>query len=383
MKLLWVATKMPWPPIDGGRLLLWNSLRALAEAGEEVTLVAPHPAGEPPSVEALTPLCRPVPVAVRYRHRAADALHARLTGRPLTVVRHSLPAVRREVGRLLSEESFDAVVAEQVQALAQVEGLAKIPVLLRAQNVESDLWTATARETWWARAFLMGEGRRLAVWEGRAVGRVASTLALTEEDADRLAELAGGAPRPQVLPAPVDTELPPADDSLPGEPAVVLFGSGGWRPNQSGEGRFLHHLWPQIQGSLPEAQLHLFGGDASDLPPGAHPHPRPQESRDAFTPGSVLAVPLWVASGVRMKILEAWARGIAVVATPTAARGLGATGGEQLLLAESAEEFTAAFRALANRERYQALVQAGRRHLEERHALPRFVEGLRRILGRS
>ena len=43
MRILWVATKSPWPPVDGGRLLLWETLGALAAAGHDVTLVAPAP----------------------------------------------------------------------------------------------------------------------------------------------------------------------------------------------------------------------------------------------------------------------------------------------------------------------------------------------------
>ena len=44
--------------------------------------------------------------------------------------------------------------------------------------------------------------------------------------------------------------------------------------------------------------------------------PRRATAATAFAPGSILVVPLAVASGVRMKILEAWARGVAVVAQP-------------------------------------------------------------------
>src|SRR4051795_12861992 len=36
-----VATKAPWPALDGGRFLLLNTLQALAAAGCRLTLVAP------------------------------------------------------------------------------------------------------------------------------------------------------------------------------------------------------------------------------------------------------------------------------------------------------------------------------------------------------
>ena len=45
MKILVVATKPPWPACDGGRLVLWHTLRGLARAGHEIRLIAPVPAG--------------------------------------------------------------------------------------------------------------------------------------------------------------------------------------------------------------------------------------------------------------------------------------------------------------------------------------------------
>ena len=41
LNILIVATKAPWPAVDGGRFLLRNTLQALAAAGCRLTLVAP------------------------------------------------------------------------------------------------------------------------------------------------------------------------------------------------------------------------------------------------------------------------------------------------------------------------------------------------------
>jgi glycosyltransferase involved in cell wall biosynthesis len=85
---------------------------------------------------------------------------------------------------------------------------------------------------------------------------------------------------------------------------------------------------------------------------------------------------------VRIKILEAWARGVPVVATPAAARGLDATDGEHLLLAHDGECFVAALRRLAGESDLAGrLIDRGRQRLRERHALPRVAKRLERIYG--
>jgi polysaccharide biosynthesis protein PslH len=150
---------------------------------------------------------------------------------------------------------------------------------------------------------------------------------------------------------------------------VVLMGSGGWLPNRRGVEWFRAEAWPAIHRAWPEARLHVFGGIGPPaLDQGIELHAAPADSRAAFPPGAVLVVPLALASGVRMKILEAWARGVAVVATPAAAAGLEAGDGRELLLAQGADGFVAALRRLHDEPGLRpALIAAGRDLLRRRH----------------
>ncbi|MEE8524536.1 MAG: glycosyltransferase family 4 protein [Thermoanaerobaculia bacterium] len=382
MRILCVATKIPWPPADGGRLLLYNTLRALASAGHRLTLVAPTLGdGVAAATEELRPFCRLQPVKARLRPRLADAARAQVRRRPWTVVRHRLPAVRRRVAELLHGETFDLIHAEQVQALGSIAGLDNgPPVVWRAQNVESDLWRAMSRQASWRRPLFELEARRLARWEGEAVRRAAATVALTAEDAARLATLSGEADKIHRVAAPFAAELPSADRDLPGSPAVVLLGSGGWLPNRRGTGWFLDQVWPRVDAALDGAVLHLFGTDLAADRPTVRVHPPPADSREAFPPGAILVVPLAIASGVRMKILEAWARGVPVVATPAAARGLGAEPGRELAVAETAEDFVKAIREIGEEPELAASrTAAGRDLLRREHAFDRVAVRLAEV----
>jgi hypothetical protein len=371
MKLLLVATKAPWPPVDGGRFLLLNTLEALAAAGCRPTLVAPV---DPDAFDLgrvareLSAWCEPVLVPAAPLPPVAALL--RSSGAPLSIARHSLPAIRQEVEQRLRAERFDLVHAEQLQALPQAEPAFAlgVPVVLRAQNVESDLWRAAAERGRGVRGMLLRrEARRLAAWEGRAVRRAAATLALTEEDAARLHELAGGGGRVQVVRAPFP-ELPPGLGRLPGEPPVVVFGSRGWLPNEESVAWYLKAVWPGVRSELPGAILHLYGVDLGSPPPGVAVHPPPGDSGEAFPAGSILTVPLRIASGVRIKILEAWARGVPVVGTPAALAGLEVKDGREALVAREPREFAAAIRRLHREPGLAAaLIAAGRRARRERH----------------
>jgi hypothetical protein len=393
VRVLVVATKAPWPPIDGGRLLLLRTLEGLAAAGVRATLVAPVDPRRH-AVEAVTAAlaswCEPQLVPGRPAGAASTLLRSAGHRQPLTISRHTLPAVRRRVEGLLAARRFDLVHAEQLQALPQALAPARArhrPVVLRAQNVESALWAAAPGRP------LALEARRLAAWEGRAVAAVDATAALTARDAAALRRLAAAAGSPAArvveVPAPFAAELPPGPPGLAGDPAVAVLGSRGWRPNEDAVAWFAGDVWPVVRGALPAAQLHVFGaargaaaGRAGHVQPPVAParaadpaaasgitwHGSPPDSAAAFASGSIHAVPLRIGSGVRMKVLEAWARGVPVVATPEGAAGLEAADGVELLVARDAPGFAAAFSRLREEPGLAAaLAVAGRAALGRRH----------------
>lgn len=363
-----MATKAPWPPVDGGRLLQLLTLRELARRRDEVEvdLVAPVAGGDTEGIDqALTPLCRYDLVEGGPRPLPVAALLALVRGMPVTAVRHSLAAVRTRVASSPRVPPFDVVHAEQVQAMPQAL-CGEAPVVLRAQNVESDLWRTGAAGGalggWLGRR----EAVRLARWEGEMLRRAALTFALGDEDAARLRALAGEGADVRVLPPPFPAELP-AGPALPGEPAVALLAGAGWRPTREGAERFLAEGWPRVLREAPRARLHVFG-EAAGGGEGVTRHPPPADAAAAFPEGALLVVPLWTGSGVRMKVLEGWSRGLPVVATRVAAGGLGATPGEELLVGDDAESLAAALVTLAGDADLRGrLVAAGRRRLEIRH----------------
>lgn len=377
MKLLWVATKSPWPARDGGRLLLAESLAALAGAGVRATLVAP----DEPDVDlaALARICAPHLVATRLGGRVASGLRSVATGEPLALARHRWPALAREVAALAAAESFDLVIAEQLHALAAAAPARArgVPLLLRAQNVESDLWLGAAALARGLRAAALArEGRRLAAREAAALGECAGVVALSAEDAAALGRLGGGRARVTAIAPPFPAELPAAAAALAGAPPLVTFGSRGWLPNLDAERWCRDEVWPAIRARLPGARLHRFGAaePAGGGEAGVVDHPAPAESAEAFAPGAILLLPIRLASGVRLRLLEAWARGTPVVATAAAASGLAVDAGRQALLADDAEGLAAAVARLASEPELAARLAAeGRARLAAEHAPARFA----------
>jgi glycosyltransferase involved in cell wall biosynthesis len=376
LRVLWVATKAPHPAIDGGRLVMATTLDALVAAGAIVTLVAPS-IGRATAAGAEG--MRTYLVDVAPRAWWAAGLASLRSGRPISVERHTHAAVAARVADLIQRERFDLVHVEQPQALAGARPAreAGLPCVLRAQNVESTLWHRL-RRSGWTRPLFQAEARRMRRFEASALATADVTIALSGLDAMQLAALDPSA-RVIVVPPPAVAHLSgPAGPALAGDPAFVWIGSAGWSPNAEAGAWLMTEIWPAIGARLPDARLHVFGRLSG---PGARTgtagpgtvgnvivHEAPRDSSVAFAPDSILLLPLRTPAGVRMRLLEAWGRGVPVIASPAAVEGLETEHDEDVLIASDARAFAAcAARLAADPEQRARLIRGGRATLARRH----------------
>ena len=385
LKILIVATKSPSPPVDGGRVAVLNTLDALTAAGHRVTLVAPvDPNADRDAVQgALAGCCRAELVPVRPPGLRRSALFSLLRGRPLTVERHRLAAVAERVRRLAAAEAFDVVQAEQLQAVAQASPAVAtgVPLVYRAHNLESVLWTfAASFARPFERALLRREARRLAALERVTVGRAAATVVLTELDAAPLRRAAGPGSRIERVPVPFPAELAPSTVPLAGQPAVVTLASPTWLPSRETALRIARDWWPVVRRRVPGAVLHCFGGVDGGPVDGVEWHPAPADSAVAFATGAVVAIPARHPTGIPIKGLEAWARGLPLVGSGQTAEALEAEAGRELLVADDPEGFAAALRQLVDDPALAArVVGGGRERLRARHDPAAVAEQLEAI----
>jgi glycosyltransferase involved in cell wall biosynthesis len=199
-------------------------------------------------------------------------------------------------------------------------------------------------------------------YERAVIRRVDAVVAFTEIDRHAMASYGLRTP---IVCIPFGTVLPEQPLSPVGHlpPSVLFVGSFIHPPNTDAALRLLRDIFPAVRREFPEAVLHIVG----DRPP--------REVREAAGPGvvvtgyvpdltpyldgaAVVVAPLRVGGGMRVKVVEALAAGKALVASPLAASGLSVADGEQVILAETDDQFgDAILRLLRDPERRAALAQ--------------------------
>ncbi|MEJ7608831.1 MAG: glycosyltransferase [Bryobacteraceae bacterium] len=125
---------------------------------------------------------------------------------------------------------------------------------------------------------------------------------------------------------------------------MLFLGSFRHLPNEEALQWFTRQVLPFILQQKPEAKLVVIGAE----PPPSHSLPNSPAIRmrgfveDILQPlatAGVFVCPILSGSGMRVKLLEAFAAGIPVVSTRIGAEGLATTDGEYCALADEPEEF--------------------------------------------
>lgn len=187
-------------------------------------------------------------------------------------------------------------------------------------------------------------------------------FATSDEDVTELRALVDGA---QVyrLPA-VDVDVHP-DEAWRSRSGIVFLGFLGMPENEIAVRRLVHGVWPMVEAEIGPTPLTVIGAtppewlvDAAKKRPGLVVTGQLTEIDQALRAAAVFVVPLIGGSGVKTKVLQAFAHHVPVVATADGLRGIPAVDDVHVLRAESDAELAAAtVRILRDPDLGRALAQ--------------------------
>ncbi|HEV3215922.1 MAG TPA: glycosyltransferase family 4 protein [Vicinamibacterales bacterium] len=384
MRILWVKMGGLWPSTTGGRVRSLQIVSALSRL-HRVTLITTHGPGDDPQGLARQ-LCDcqqviSIPYDVPKRGSSAFPLavaRSWFSPYPVDLWKWRVPEMRDKVHERISDGSVDVCVCDFLFAAANVPFDAGVPVVLFEHNVEYLIWQrlSTLERSPWKRALFEMEWRKLRRLEADACRRADLTIAVSEEDRQRLSSLAPGATTGSI-PTGVDTNYfrPAGRPEIPAR--LVFSGSMDWHPNEDAVLYFGESILPLIRQQVPDASFAVVG---------RNPTARLREAaerlgmiitgtvddvRPYLDEASVYVVPLRAGSGTRMKIFEALGMAKPVVSTTVGAEGLTLNDGHEFIAADDPQAFADAVVALLHDEaRRRALGEAGRSLVVERYSWP-------------
>jgi glycosyltransferase involved in cell wall biosynthesis len=196
--------------------------------------------------------------------------------------------------------------------------------------------------------------------------------ALTEPLAD-LVRLINPRARVEVIPLGIDATLYEYRErtSAAGQPVIGMIGSFDWQPTFLAGKRLICRLWPRIRAEVPGVRLMLVGRHAREAmePLGGGPavefHESVPEIAPYFHALDVFVYAPTHGSGMKVKVLEAFAFGAPVVTTESGAEGLPVKSGVHASIGGTDEEIVhEAVTLLRHPDRALQQAREGRRLLE-------------------
>lgn len=355
------------PPSHGGAVFMREAIRAMSKQVDVHLLCFVDDSKQIAAHDALKPYCASTTFLVRQHlgYRMPLGL------KPRVEIEFASRDYEWAVHRLMQQKQIDLVQIDYAMLAQYRCEYERIPQFL----FEHDLsFQSTGREAWKdANTRQLFSYMQLMHLELTGCPKFARVQVCSRENEEYLLgfapELAGR--------VDADTRAAIATREYPfvgggREPDSAIFvGSFNHRPNVQALQWVLRRVWPAVIRERPQAKLYVAGsGSTKALPADARLDGIEvlgfvEDLQGLLLSKAVLISPILTGSGIRVKLLEAFASGIPVVSTRLGAEGLATQSGEYCELADSPAEFAAAVvRLLADPDRAKDMAVRARAMLE-------------------
>ncbi|MFL6463666.1 MAG: glycosyltransferase [Bryobacteraceae bacterium] len=359
------------PPVHGGAVFMKETLNQLTTRADVHLISFLDQESQRPAQEKLRNICKSVQLLVR------DKLPDR---HPSTVLPHAIREFADRdfawaVHRTIYLQQIDVIQIEYT-ILSQYAGCYRhIPCLLFEHDIFfQSLWRRMRAGAFSAIGLL--EYFRMLRYELNQIRRVDRVQVCSNDNAKYLLQFA-----PE-LETRIDADLRSGIDLrqyqfVPHgrEPGTLLFvGNFLHSPNVEALHWFAREVFDYVLQACPTARLVVIGNAPPSSLDYLRKHPNVQmtgfvpDVSEPFRRYAVFICPVLSGSGIRVKLLEAFASGIPTVSTTVGAEGLASTSGSICELADSPAEFASSVVKLLNDPAYaEAMARRARRLVEERH----------------
>lgn len=367
---LMLLPEAPYPVIGGGPLRTASIIEGLASQFE-LTAIHYRLSGEPDPATHYPPKLLKSSYTLELQQHSKSTiprifrnLNRALRGIPPLVDRFA--GQEAAIHRILQNQHFDLIWVEHFWAAAYAQLLKQHcrKLVLNLHNVEHAYYDSLANSSpLLHRSLLQHFARNARQYEARLLPFFDLLVTTSSADAKRIQH-----PNISIVPNTIPWHDQPSETQTE---SLVFTGNFAYTPNQQALHWFLEHCWPTILKQKPKLRLRLVGKEIyyaySNHPSIDYIGPV-EDAIPEIAKSRLAIVPVQSGSGTRLKILEAWAAGCAVLSTPIGAEGLDAIDGEHLKIARGPAAFAQSVLDLLDNEVVRSrLVQAGRLLYEDRY----------------
>lgn len=349
MRILQITPRIPYPKDDGGKIGIANIYERFAREASVTLFSATREGATKRSLDEAGKFGEVIVCENSIKNNPFRIIRALSRKRSLPTSKFCAPKVFKDLARFIEGRGFDIVHADHtflapLAFFAAEKTGARIGI--RLHNIEAMIWKRYADTIAPSpkRMFLRAQANKILREESEFISKADVNFAITEEEKIAALEMAPNA-KVVVASAGIDPDSWSPDSSIKRDPsALILATTYKWRPNVDAVDWFAEKVMPAVKKRNPDARLTLLGKNPPDSLKyyrkiGVDPIGYVESIKPYLDRSSIYVAPLFAGAGIRIKILEAMAAELPVVATPISAEGISARDAEGLFVRRTAEEF--------------------------------------------
>lgn len=351
MKVLQICSQPPFPDNNGASKAFLSLANGLLSIGIDLKILSfASPASQPVFNESSNSFYEKTAysyVNIENRVKSIDAFFNLFSKKSYNISRFVTKEFKDRLKQILNENKFDIIQFETLFTTPYLETAREFSdakMVYRSHNIEHLIWERRAKITKnpFKKPYLNFLAKRLKAFETQVVNDFDAVVSITEIDDKIQKEYLN--PGIKTISIPVGFDMAEQNYPQPKDLSLFFIGALDWAPNEQGLNWFLNNVWEDIFKKNPKIKFYIAGrnipayfqkwADKNVEICGEVP-----SSSEFIQQHSIMLVPLFFGSGIRVKIVEAMSFGKVVISTKIGAEGIFSKDSEQILLANSKEEF--------------------------------------------
>lgn len=381
MKILLITHRVPFPQKGGYQIVVGNTAKGLVRLGHQVTLMSLN--GK--KSYGKTKVDKELLDKINYKVHDIDIsisiwdmLVNLFSKTSFNIDRYYDPAFEGLLLKEIKSNDYDVIQFEGLLVslyLPAIQRATNAKLIYRAHNIENQVWTRLAQQKTdpFKKYYLQMHARRIKSYELQQLNKFDAITVFTQQD-KAVMESYGVKIPVEVLPVGIDLENYQPDVTAIEFPSLFFLGSLEWLPNREGMEWFLDNFLTALTEGDLNVKLYVAG---SDIPESFDDYEvmgkifiqgEVDDSLQFINSKSIMIVPLFSGGGMRVKIVEGMAMEKCIISTSLGVEGINFTDGENILIANTRDEFYQAIKRCIKDEKYcRTIGENARKLVQQQH----------------
>lgn len=381
-KILFLTTELPYPLDSGGKIRTYNMLKGLASNFDIDIVCFSEKIHIEDDLNELKKICNDVKVIKKiYTNSKSkytlikNVIMGILYSKPFIINKFDDSIYRAYINDSLRNNIYSKIIVDHLQVAQFIPEKYMKNAILSQHNCEYLIIKRMYEKSnnFIKKLYLKTEYEKLKKYEINTCKKFSKVILLSEEDKEYLVGSEYDGNNTRIVPISVSSEFIKQNKCGLAEKINILFmGTMSWLPNQQGILWFLENVWDEIDNG--EYNLFIVGKNPPE-------EIKKYKSKNIIITGYVedineyiekcdfSIVPLFIGGGMRVKILESMVKGLPTISTTIGAEGIEVQDGENILIANTKEEFIMKINNLKNKELYDKLIIKGIELIDEKYSI--------------